>query len=499
MTAFEWPSIDMGPFFERLRDSQFLPNDFIVNSMNDPNPRWIFGYQVVGLMKLFNIDWHSAFLLMKSLVVVFIPGFLFLFFVEATKALSNQEKLKVSTLVFAVICIIFIFFSRSLQYRIMIGDYLQSELKATPHSLAILWGLIGAWLLFRNSLLSFLFLFLCTLTHPAVGFIFFCINIIFQVKHWRLTHLLVLALVSVALPFGLLLLIFSSTQPLPLDQLIEIYIRTRLPHHYDVSTWSKRDLVLHMSYFIFYFCFFIYLFWRKNKRVVAAGIIALVTYVGAIFSQYLFINVIPFRPVVLLGPVRLTAFTFTICAPFLLTFLDKVWALRGFRLNIPNLSKRMTVISSLVLLMLVFLCSENDPLQRLYKKSPQLYKWVNENTKPSDVFVAPLDILADEFVLIAKRSVYISQIFPFSEELYPEYQRRWHLIYGPIKSLRHEYFKNQSRERWVDILNAEKIDYIVLPKNQSYSMAQLEPAFESEKWVVISRDSILAEPNKTAN
>ena len=175
ITAFEWPSMDMAPFFERLANSTYLKGDFIVDSMAARNPRWVFGYQVVALMKLFGLDWHQGFSLMKSLMIVGIPGFMALFFLSQYENLSGKKpNLKVA--VFAVAMVVFTLFTRSLQYRIMIGDYLQYELKATPHSLATFWGLMGAIGLSWRQKWAWPAMFLSAFTHPAVGFIFFCFN-----------------------------------------------------------------------------------------------------------------------------------------------------------------------------------------------------------------------------------------------------------------------------------------------------------------------------------
>ena len=34
-SAYEWPAIDMIPFFERYKDKDFLLNDFYTNSISD--------------------------------------------------------------------------------------------------------------------------------------------------------------------------------------------------------------------------------------------------------------------------------------------------------------------------------------------------------------------------------------------------------------------------------------------------------------------------------
>lgn len=493
MSAFEWPSVDMGPFFERVKDSQFLANDFAVDSMNQPNPRWIFGYQVLGLMNVFALNWHQALLLVKSFIVVLLPGFMFLFFVEATKNFLNKEKLNGLTLIFGILCIVLILFSNSMQLRISIGKYYQYELKATAHSLATLFGLVGSVLLFRKRSLSFPFLLASSLTHPAVGFIFCCINIIFQTRYWKSFRLVLFVVGTVLLPFIILLLSFSSKSPISTAQLIEIYIENRLPHHYDVNSWNISGLLRHMAYIVVYFGLMMFAFWGDRKKVVRSLTLAMVAYVGAVFSQYFFVHVVPLRPVVLLGPVRFTAFSFMICAPYLLTLVEDRVGIQGS--GLPGMSWKPRTVGGLALLLcaLVFLLSETNPLPRLREKSPELYSWVARKTEPSDVFVGPLDVLADEFVLLARRPVFISQIFPFSEELYPEYHRRWQLVYGPVKAERHQFFENKSVADWAELLQNEKIDYVILPADTKSPLKDLEVAFDSLQWVVVGRDQIIAQ------
>src|SRR3990172_2880231 len=58
-TAFEWPGNDMGCFFERHADPNFLPDDYFTNSVVQPSPRHVFGFLIIGLAQLLGTDWYG--------------------------------------------------------------------------------------------------------------------------------------------------------------------------------------------------------------------------------------------------------------------------------------------------------------------------------------------------------------------------------------------------------------------------------------------------------
>ena len=53
LTAFDWPTLDMGPFWERDGNSNFLKNDFFANASSDLNPRHFHGHFVLMLSRVF--------------------------------------------------------------------------------------------------------------------------------------------------------------------------------------------------------------------------------------------------------------------------------------------------------------------------------------------------------------------------------------------------------------------------------------------------------------
>ncbi len=91
--AYEWPSIDMVPFFERYFDVTSLSEDFYTNAISEaPNPRWIFGYFVILLSKLFGVHYFSVFILHESILCYFYSKFNILLFSKNNNILDKWIK-----------------------------------------------------------------------------------------------------------------------------------------------------------------------------------------------------------------------------------------------------------------------------------------------------------------------------------------------------------------------------------------------------------------------
>ncbi len=108
-TAFTWV-VDMGTFFERISDKNYLVNDFFTNTHNDLNPRHIYGYIIVGLQKIFNSDWYTVIYILQVLIVIVLPILFFIALTEICKVYLKHNDL--------FIYVIFLFVAISIYPRV---------------------------------------------------------------------------------------------------------------------------------------------------------------------------------------------------------------------------------------------------------------------------------------------------------------------------------------------------------------------------------------------
>ncbi len=93
-TAYQWPAIDMVPFLKQALGQSQLVNDFFYNTSFKPNPRFIFGYVMLGIIKLFSLDWYTGLYTLKLILVITIPIAYFCFIRIVLKRYIADEAIK---------------------------------------------------------------------------------------------------------------------------------------------------------------------------------------------------------------------------------------------------------------------------------------------------------------------------------------------------------------------------------------------------------------------
>ena len=480
----------MGQLFERWNDPNYLQGDFITDSMSARNPRWVMGGIVWSICKLMGWHWTQAFLALKIATTLLIPPLMFLFVRNAMTNLGdNQIKQSLGSLL-AFLAIAFILLSRQIQLLTMLGDYLQIELRANAHSVAVLIALSASATVFAGYRSIGYLIFACaTFCHPTVGAILFTAHALFDPKLWNLKSLVIALGVTVLLPFVGLLLAFASSQPIPTQEFIDIYIKSRLPHHYNLLAQSRTKLtIIGLG--------FLTLWWYigkalrpkfPNAALSAKALSAL--FVIAIFSQWFFVHVLPLKPVAIVGPMRICAFLYLLTAPLVgLALLQKLE--HSIKFNSSSWAKPLPTLVPLVfvagLSALAWSIGEKEPIQNRFEKDQSLYTWIQTSTAPDAVFATFVDDLAEELPLIGKRAVFVSQVFPFREEFYPEYKKRWNALFGPDRNLRNEYFHQRTPQDLQAAKAQGRIDYVVFKKDQAPAFQSLTPVYQDEKFQVYS-------------
>ena len=109
-TAYEWPTIDMGPFFERFYNRSFLVNDFFTNASYVSNPRHIFGHLVLVIAHVTQNNWYSAIYLVKVVLVLLLPAgyYLVLYLLSMLYVKKPKRKELVALLSFLAVLVVLV-------------------------------------------------------------------------------------------------------------------------------------------------------------------------------------------------------------------------------------------------------------------------------------------------------------------------------------------------------------------------------------------------------
>ena len=225
-TAFEWPSTDMAPFYERQQDPQFLPNDYYTNSISQPNPRLVFGYSIVGLARLFDTDWYSICFAVRVVMTLTVPVLWYMALVGMVEPTLRDDRQRGSRIVLAVA--IALVMRRSVSYSFSIAWWPPFLIYVGAHPVAQWLWLMGIAVRIHAASwakpLSLAVWFAATLCHPAIGlfmFVFYWL-IMFDRSRWR--EMSVSGLVTVVFPFVILAAWFRVDAPLSARDFIDFYV-----------------------------------------------------------------------------------------------------------------------------------------------------------------------------------------------------------------------------------------------------------------------------------
>ena len=502
LTAYEFQALDSVEFFERVKDSTYLVNDFFTNVSLIPNPRFVYYYFVLFLMNLFRTDWYSVFFFIKVVYVVFLPVLFYLVILSLIKArLETEREYKIAS-IFALLAVLFVLFD-PVSYFFSIAFWWPLFLHANSQNFGIFLGLLTV-LISQNKRFSPIIVTLSwaitTLFHPAIGafmFMFYHMAIFDRIKTKRFLAILI---AGILVPQLILLLFFGPKIPLSSKDFVHYYVVENLPHQYMVShlastihripSWiinaaAMVNLMLITSLIAIR---------RKNLQVVKLSLIFIAAYCGSILSQFIFTEIYPVKWVAALGPIRFTLFGYwMISILFILVGVD-IFKNSKFvdKFKFVVIDKKIYFLV-IVLLLIVLNFLKDNPFEEARQKNAAFYNWLEKSTGDDEVFASYLSLLHFDIPIIGKRAIFFGNGWIFREDYLPEFTERKILLYGSFEENQkitgdenwimdkwQTYYRSRTPKNFREISSNYKLDYVIVENGFRGQFSSYTPVFQNK-------------------
>ncbi len=466
-SAWQWGVVDNYFLVERLKDPNFILNDFYTNSLQGFSPRFFVAHFFLLGEKALGIPYEYFVGILNIFRILVVELAIFLI----ASHIGKSHFVGILTVVFGI-------FTKH-QFPYVPGWFFQTP-DLTGQSLALPFALFCFYFFSKNRYyLSCLLLFLAALFHPLVALYTYPLCAFWFVANFKsntnddLKKICVFVLPLIYFFISSKLMEHNSPGILSATEYIDIAVKFRHPHHH-LASIIPRNYWKCALIFIGSIGFFA-LFSREKGKVNIFYLLISLYYLLVCFVGWYFVEKYPLKIVGMLGPYR----SFSFLIPLYLILLSKVICdeLKRNDYIIPLLISVSIVILSInikwsILFILAsmaglfvvrffkkaqilfqFKFQEIEPYAKgslliaffalnLYSvrasllnlkfnvpsKESSFYLWIQHNTK-SDAVIWPaqeLEELSDQRIrLFAKRAIVIGADFPFIEG----YIKEWHERY----------------------------------------------------------------------
>ena len=495
LTAFDWPVLDMGPFWERQNNSNFLINDFFTNASSDLNPRHFYGYFVLWLSHLLNLSWYEVIYFLKLLLIVLFPSLIYASLSNCVLFLTGKNNFNVvAKLVLAIGSGALLYHEKYLSI-IAVAWWGMIDFQMIPSSAAFFLSLIILCTVRKENLFwaRGLLWFLATMFHPAVTlFVFlFYSTVLFLSQYCSKRNLancisrlgkegafIILGMVLIVGIYG------NGSFSIPTKDFINIYVHLAHPLHYDIQRFSNHiiDHFWWESMCIIGICFLVLaLILKKMKKgnLFCLPIIFLSMLCMAIFCQWFFIYIVPLKAIAVLGVSRysfLSYYQMLLCLALVVAGMD-----------LPNLPKEIrasfcnTILVALVFIILgMGMKRIDDPKKEAWDSNTPFWTWVQSTSSDVVFAVPPMDSLPFYMGMVGSRAVFVGNGFPFSEKYFLEYGERHSALYGTYEEIgAHSYrsigglkenaiYHSRSVEHFLCLSQKFRLDYIIRQRGKPF-------------------------------
>lgn len=489
-SAYTWGEQDMMPFFERVFDANFLSADFFTNTTVVKNPRWIFGYFVIGLSYISTLPWYKVLYILKLLLLTTAPIVYFKVLVVLIGKYCDETAVR-KVAPFVLVALIAMVFLKEYRYYFSVASWQGYTPAFHAYNVAIYLGFIGIILRERGrSMLLYLpFFVISCFMHPAVGlfviaFYALCLLPYFKKEVKAFFPVLLSGLLAVVL----VKLLFASSTALSTEEFISIYVKERHSWHYSFADFKniKGDWeIFFIGMNVLFSIPLIYSVTKKNTRLLILSLAMLLAYDGAIVLQYVFIDVIPVKLIAYLGVSRFTTFGYwmliIIWAVFISQLLRNQDAIEITSISFKNFA---IIILNLIFVGILFI---DHPFKTYYNNRKAYYNFV-QSTDKNAIFQAYSAPLNTDMRMIGRRGVFISDEFPFTEDYIAEYGERFNLMFGSRQEERfgRSFYRSLLPEDFKKISKKYQLDYIVIEQQFSSAFEAYHPVWKNHRHRIYS-------------
>ncbi len=524
-SAYQGPGLDMVSYWKHLHNSSYLRNDFLTNSYQLNSPRHLFSNLIEFTSFLFGgSDWYTGFYFWKVLFVLMIPiSWVSLLCTCVKLSMRNSKLLPIRTLSLIFVLVLLMVFDHppfvSLE-RLSIRGYFSvawwppSNNYTHPQTLSLLLGIFGAILSAERRVKyhTNIFLIAATLFHPSValiGYIFTAVTeFVYQKKDRlkRTTHLVFEIVIGFILPCIALVIIYHSELPLNSEMFRYVYVLQAHPSHYfppEYGSLGGRGSKFAIA--LVSFCLILLgltALKLQFKRVACIAGCFLSLYLTFISMQWIAMYIIPLKPLVQFGPIRLSMLGYWFVAVTLVVFVNQIIIDKtkfGVRV-VSDYSScfKIALLASIIVAAFVTNFKIDQPQTKLDKSYQGLSEWVSLKTPIEAIFAAPFGGLEVLLTRELGRAVYGGAGFPFVEEKMIEFCVRDQLLFGTPEERNYlggswvgekmtKVYQNRLPSDFAYMAKMAPLDYVIREsKETSLEWQALTPVYQDETFKVFT-------------
>ena len=496
ISVYDWPLSDNFPLLKRLDNPNYNKNDFFTNASAHKNPRWVFGYGIHFLAKIFGVNYYKILVLFKLFFSGVIPVLYFLTLKKIASKITQYISFKVSD--------IFIFISILLIYVEPINNLFSIAwwkpyiIAPLPQTFGLFFGLLFYLFIDKNTLwfkfLSHLFLSLSLLFHLSVGFWCFVFFIISDNSSVRiLFNRFKLYFINILVTFLLLFLFFNEKTSVSNREFVNIYYYLSHSQHYVLNNFgSLNRYSWEVSFVILMILFIIPLilsFNSKFKFLRKISLYYIIAYFLSVLFHYIFTQIIIIKSIVVLSPIRFSFFGYwmlVVIWSILLSHLSKDLKI-SHKIDEYIPSKYVNYLFLFIIIGLIILHFKLNDSEGIYYQGDKRFFDFIKTTNKNSVFISNRNKDNIDIPILCERAIFIGNGFPFSERFFKEYKYRSNLVYGLMKKTSEHIDEDkvrffESRKpyyfRWIS--KKRKLDYVIIENTKASNFINIKPIFKDD-------------------
>jgi hypothetical protein len=460
--ALPWPEIDIVAVAMRMADEGFLTSDVFTNASAQPNPRWIHAWLVHSLSSVTGGSPIAVIHALRALLALALPA---LFIVSLARIRELEASVRricppapdAAFRAFVTLLIPAACFGATSHAQIFSVAVWSPVLggHAAPSNIALLLGSLGILLHERRGPWlrggGLLLLFCGGLVHPLTGPALTAVYVLFKVAGGLVDRRRVIGAVAggIVAPMVTIALVFAPESSPSVGVVTEVYAYLRHPHHYVPSMFGS--LAVPWAWAFALVCAILLVNLAMGARLGdryharAAGL-AFASYAGAVLAQYVFVEVIPVKSVVLLGPSRFTLFGYWLAAILTARLVLLAWSRVGAdglastlqrwarASSVPAWSYRTAVLALWLVAAGIaagaFLRSSGEFADRR-RAIADAWSWATRaGGHPGAVVALPPDLDTSGVREVAGLALLVDGYFPFDLDAIESYGERYAAVYG---------------------------------------------------------------------